>query len=343
MNYYIKTMRPCFHPRLVNDPFGDPTLFIPFLYEKRALMFDLGDVCPLSSRDILKLTHIFVTHTHVDHFIGFDHVLRILLGREKSLHLFGPPGFLQNVEGKLAGYTWNLVENYSNDFSLNVTEINVDRMVSKVYRCRSRFKPTGDPRQVLFQGKLLEEPSFSVHAVHLDHEIPCLGLALKERFHVNVLKDRLKGLNLPVGPWLKKFKDAIYNKENEDMIFKAVWKEGPQQYKREFLLGELKKEIVRITPGQKIVYITDIRYTPENVERVVDFARDADALFIEASFLDTERETAYEKYHLTARQAGSIARKAGAKQFKLFHFSPRYTHKAELLYQEAEAAFFNTA
>ncbi len=334
-------MRPCFHPRLVNDHFGDPTLFIPFLYEKRALMFDLGDVCPLSSRDILKLTHIFVTHTHVDHFIGFDHVLRILLGREKSLHLFGPPGFLQNVEGKLAGYTWNLVENYSNEFSLNVTEINVDSMVRKVYRCRNRFEATGTEYKALFQRKLLEESSFSVHAVHLDHKIPCLGLSLKEHFHVNVLKDRLKGLNLPVGPWLKKFKDAIYNKENEETLFKVVWNEGSQKYKKEFLLGELKKKIVRITPGQKIVYITDIRYTPENVERVIDFARDADSLFIEASFLDAEQKTAYEKYHLTARQAGSLARQAGVKQFKLFHFSPRYTHNPELLYQEAEAAFSN--
>lgn len=332
-------MRASFHPRLVNDPFGDPTLFIPFLYEKRALMFDLGDVCSLSSRDILKLTHIFVTHTHVDHFIGFDHVLRILLGREKTLHLFGPPGFLQNVEGKLAGYTWNLVENYYNDFSLHVTEMNVDSMVKKVYRCRNRFEAVDTPHKAQFQGEVMGEPSFSVHAIHLDHKIPCLGLSLQENFHVNVLKDRLKSFNLPVGPWLKKFKDALYNGVDEETLFEVVWNEGGQRYKREFLLGELKREIARITPGQKIVYITDIRYTPENTEKVVDFARDADCLFIEASFLDAERKTAYEKYHLTARQAGSLARKAGVKQFKLFHFSPRYTHKAELLYQEAEAAF----
>ena len=37
-------MRPLFHPKLVNDPFGDPALYVDCLFEKRALMFDLGDI-----------------------------------------------------------------------------------------------------------------------------------------------------------------------------------------------------------------------------------------------------------------------------------------------------------
>jgi len=100
-----------FLPRLVNGPFDDPVLFVPFRYENRAFLFDLGEIYQLTSREILKVTHIFVTHTHMDHFAGFDRILRIFLGRNKDLYLYGPPGFIQNVEGKLAGYTWNLVEN----------------------------------------------------------------------------------------------------------------------------------------------------------------------------------------------------------------------------------------
>jgi ribonuclease Z len=83
-------MRPSFLPRLVNEPFGDPGLFIPFLHQKRALIFDLGDIHSLSARDILKITHVFITHTHMDHFIGFDRLLRLLLGRDQDLYLYGP-------------------------------------------------------------------------------------------------------------------------------------------------------------------------------------------------------------------------------------------------------------
>ena len=97
-------MRPSFNPRLINGAFDDPGLYIPFLFQNRALIFDLGDITNLSSRDLLKISHGFVTHTHMDHFIGFDRLLRKALGREKTLVLFGPEGFIKNVEGKLSFY-----------------------------------------------------------------------------------------------------------------------------------------------------------------------------------------------------------------------------------------------
>jgi ribonuclease Z len=124
-------MRPLFHPRLINGPFEDPALLISFDFERRAILFDLGEIYPLSARDVLKISHIFVTHTHIDHFAGFDRLLRICLGREKDLHLYGPAGFLSNVEGKLAGYTWNLVEQYGDSFSIRATEIHPDHRLTR--------------------------------------------------------------------------------------------------------------------------------------------------------------------------------------------------------------------
>src|SRR3982751_4096719 len=101
-----------FAPRLVNGPFDDSVLYIAFHYERRAILFDLGQLERLSVREILKISDVFVSHTHIDHFIGFDHLLRCSLNRENVLRLFGPKGFIANVQGKLAGYTWNLIKDY---------------------------------------------------------------------------------------------------------------------------------------------------------------------------------------------------------------------------------------
>ena len=329
-------MRPRFHPRLINGPFEDPGLYIPFLFDNRAILFDLGDTLPLSSRDLLKISHAFVSHTHVDHFIGFDRVLRILLGREKQLCLYGPAGFFKNVEGKLAAYSWNLVKNYPYRLGLHLTEVHRDYLLTREYLCQNEFIPAGKATRKSYQDVLYEEPAFRISTAVLDHGIPCLGLALKERFHVNINKDRLAALGLQTGRWLTDFKQALYEGMDSESAFEARSGKGET---RQFRLGELAEQIALITPGQKIAYIADVSFSPENQKKIISLAKDSDHLFIEAAFLEMHKDIAAEKHHLTARQAGTLAARAGAKQFTVFHFSPRYSDQEYLLQKEAREAY----
>jgi len=330
-------MRPSFHPRLINGPFEDPGLFIPFLFQPRAMIFDLGDNSGLSPKDLLKIGQAFVTHTHMDHFIGFDRLLRTLLGREKNLALFGPKGFIKNVEGKLAGYAWNLVGNYNYPLNLEITEVNSLSTVSRRYRCRNKFTPTDESVVQPFNGILYEEPGFTVRAAILDHGIPCLGFAIKEHFHVNILKDGIKKLGLEPGPWLADFKQALYRRPDPETKFEL--KISPRAKARHYRVGELAAHIALITPGQKIGYITDVAYNQTNAERIVALVEGSDHLFIEAAFSDTHQAIAAEKNHLTAGQAGLLAARARVKQFSVFHFSPRYAGEEGHLRQEARNAY----
>ena len=326
-------MRPALHPRLINEPFDDPGLFISFLYEKRAILFDLGDISSLSARDILKITHVFVTHTHMDHFIGFDRLLRLCLGRQKKLYMYGPKGFLLNVEGKLAGYSWNLVNQYKTGFDIIATEVHAEQIISREYRCRDGFIPQKKASKSTFNGILLKEPGLSVHAKILDHKIPCIGLVIKEEFHVNIMKDRVLELGLETGPWLKEFKQALYTfkDSNQEIEVKTSGKK--------ISLKKLKKTIAKITPGQKIAYITDVGFTKSNLKKIIKLAENADHLFIEAVFLENMKDIAKKKYHLTAHQSGMIANLANVKKLTLFHFSPRYQGEENLLYDEANSAY----
>lgn len=334
-------MRPSFCPRLFNGPFDDPGVFIPLLFKNRAVIFDLGDISSLSARDILKITHVFVTHTHMDHFVGFDRLLRLFIGRDKTLHLFGPVGFLKNVEGKLAGYAWNLVENYENSLVLDVAEVHPGQLRVKQYRCKQAFRDPGKPEIRSFNRILHEESMLTVSAIVLDHSIPCLGFTLEEQFHVNIRKDSLAALGLQPGPWLQTFKDALYEQQAPDTEIVADVSHG--QDRQKFGLDELAQKIALITPGQKISYIADVGYSPANAKKIVALVKNADHLYIEAAFLDQHRDIALKKYHLTARQAGTIAARAQVRQFTPFHFSPRYVGQEQLLKDEARQAYEEAA
>lgn len=332
-------MRPRFHPRLVNDPFGDAGLFVDFLFEKRALIFDLGMLGSLAPRKLLRLTHAFVSHAHMDHFMGFEWLLRLTLGREKRLHLFGPAGFIAQVAHKLAAYSWNLVGGYP-DLVFTVTEIGAGRRTdSAVFRCRAGFEREAAAPAPLAEGVLLDEPAFRVRAAVLDHGIPCLAFALEEKAHVNVWATRLAAMGLPAGPWLRELKEAVVAGTPKDDPFRVWWQEGTTRHERLIPLGVLERNLLSVEPGQKIGYVVDAAYHADNARRIVELVRGADRLYIETPFLDEDVAHAAAKHHLTARQAGQLAREAGVGRLVPFHFSPRYVGQAARLCQEAQAAF----
>lgn len=336
-------MTPIFQPQPVNDPFGDPAVFVDFRFERRALLFDLGDLAPLPARKLLRVSDVFVSHTHMDHFAGFDRLLRLSLGREQRLRLYGPPGFIDRVEHKLAAYSWNLVHNYPTDFTLEALALTPAGTLERArFRTHERFRREPLAPLEVRDGVLLDEEALRVRAVILDHEIPCLAFALEEKLHLNVWKNRLDELGLPTGPWLQELKRLVRHQAPDDTAVEIRWQDRDGTHQRRLPLGQLKREVLEIVPGQKIAYVVDAVYHAANAERIVELARDADTLFIETVFLERDADRAARRYHLTAAQAGRLARAARAKALAPLHFSPRYSDQPGALQREAEAAFTGT-
>ncbi len=332
-------MRPIFQPALVNGAFGDPGLYVDFLFERRALLFDLGDLAALPARKILRVSDVFVTHTHMDHFVGFDRLLRVGVGRATAVHLFGPPGFVAQVEHRLAAYTWNLVANYETNFTITASELAPDGTVQSArFQCKQRFAREPLPPSPAHDGVLLNEDAFCVRAALLDHQVPCLGFTLEEKAHLNIWKNRLAEMELPVGPWLRELKRALARGDPGDTAFRVGWRDRDALHERVMPLSLLESAVRRV-PGQKIGYVTDVVGHADNRARIAALVRDADLLFIEAMFADEHAEHATRKFHLTARQAGAIARAAGARAVVPFHISPRYTQECGRVVAELEAAF----
>jgi ribonuclease Z len=270
-------MRPSLHPSLVNGRSGDPALYIETLFERRAILFDLGDISALPPRKLRRLEYVFVSHAHVDHFIGFDHLLRLLIGRDTTVRLYGPEGFVDQVHHKLQAYRWNLVDRFENDLVFFVTELDSSlRTNTSRFRLKNGFAAEAVGEHRKFSSVLCDQPTFHVSTAMLEHGTPCLAFAIEEAAHVNVWKSRLKELGLPVGPWLRDLKRAIIEQRPDDERVRIDAGHTTR-------LGEIRSAVT-VTPGQKIGYVTDVADTAANREAIIDLVRNADLLFIEAPF-----------------------------------------------------------
>jgi ribonuclease Z len=170
----------------------------------------------------------------------------------------------------------------------------------------------------------------------LEHRTPCLAFALQEKVHVNVWRNRLTERKLAVGPWLRELKRAVIDGLPDDHMIKVPRSE--LQPADAISLGALRN-VVTVTPGQKISYVTDAADTPANRRAIIDLVRGADLLFIEAAFAEADAGIAAERAHLTTRAAGEIARAAGVRRVEPFHFSPRYQGEEQRMVAEVMAAF----
>ena len=319
--------------RLVNKPFGDPGVYVDFLFGRRAILFDLGDLSPLAPREILRVSDVFVSHRHMDHFVGFDRLLRLRLNRPGVLRMVGPPGLVGGIRAKLDAYDWNLLGERSVDFGIEAAEFAEGRLGPWTgFRARDAFRARPLDRAGLPEGVVLAEDDLTVECATLDHGLPCLAFALQERAQVNVLPDGLAQIGLTVGPWLKAAKSAARRSEPDDLPI-DVGAGGTRP------LGLLRERAFRTAPGQRLAYVTDAAFHDTNAARIRALAQDAHQLYIEAVFLDGDAQEAALRRHLTAGQAGRLAREAGARRIATFHYSPRYLDQPEALAAEALGAF----
>jgi ribonuclease Z len=325
-------MRPLLHPRLVNGRFGDPALYVEMLHRKGALLFDMGDLSALGARDLLRVSHVFVSHMHVDHFIGFDALLRVCVGRDKTIRMVGPTGFLERVHHKLQSYDWDLVDRYEADLVFEAKTIERNRPARRArFRFKAAFAWEELPDEETSGGLVEEAAGLQVHAALLDHHGPCLGFAVAERAHANVWKNRVDELGLATGPWLQALKQAVVDGAPDGTpIILPDGSAAP--------LGDLRP-LVTLSEGQKIAYVTDIADTSSNRAAIEALARGADSFFLEARFAAADAEQARERAHLTTQAAGEIARAAGVRRLEPFHFSPRYEGEESRMIEEVMAAF----
>ena len=89
-------------------------------------------------------------------------------------------------------------------------------------------------------------------------------------------------------------------------------------------------------PPKSYAFCSDTMYD----ETIIPIIQNADILYHETTFLETEADKAEKTMHSTAKEAAQIATKANIKQLILGHYSTRYSN-IELFKDEAQTIFSN--
>lgn len=157
-----------------------------------------------------------------------------------------------------------------------------------------------------------------------------LPLALRSCIFPGMMED--------VGPWLRDLKRAVLDDAPGATPIHALRRVGGRVTPAT-LPFEALREVAQTVPGQRFAYIVDVRNHEENASRIEHLAFGADVLFIECRFLEADAVHAAQRNHLTAWQAGLLARRARVARLVPCHFSPRYGGRSAALSKEAERAF----
>lgn len=169
-------------------------------------------------------------------------------------------------------------------------------------------------------GVLFEGDDFSVSAFPVHHRGPdCFGYLFEERERRPFLPKNAEQLGIPPGPLRKKLVsgETVHLPDGEVV--------EPDQ-----VLGPARA-------GTRLVHVGDCGRT----DNLLEVCHQADLLVIEATYLNAESEMARDFAHLTARQAGELAREAQVKNLILTHVSRRYRERDVLA--EAREVFAHTA
>ena len=319
--------------RLVNELYQDPILFTGFENITDRLLFDCGYIFSLPLRDIQKVSSAFISHTHFDHFMGFDHLLRMCIEQDRTIELYGPAGFIEQTAGKLSGYSWNLAEELCLDFI--VREYKPPIYEEVLLRGCEGYKIPKVKKTLPLEPYLKKTEHYAVQTAVLDHKIPSLAFSVTESDFLKVKKEALTELGLKGGPWLGDLREEFLNDSFDQSDLTDIPGFG-------FLSKKLLTDkLFEIKKGKKVSYIVDTLFSDEVKYKALELIKDSDEFYCECSFMEEDSDKAKIHHHLTAKQAGILAREGNVKTLVPIHLSKRYNNRYWEVIKEVQSEFSN--
>lgn len=244
--------------------------------------------------------------------LGFKRLNKILLTHGHLDHILGLGGLVSTFS------RWEAIDKVEIYGGASTLERVKDLLLRVVLRGGDKL-PVKLEFIPLQPGIILEDGNFQLSAFPVTHRgADSFGFSFLEKSRRPFLNDKAEALVVPFGPERRKLVAGETITLADGRIIEPQQVLGPE------------------IPGGKLVFVGDTGRT----DNLIEPAYHADALIIEATYLETDAEMARHFSHLTAAQSARLAREAQVQQLCLTHISRRYREQEVL--DEARAIFPNT-
>jgi ribonuclease Z len=284
---------------------------------------ECGDASMLTVKEIQSCNAVFISHTHIDHFVNFDAVIRHQIGIQRRVIICGPKGISAQVQSRIKSYTWNLIEEGSIAYEIREFLAGEKVVSYELEPPNWELKKLGES-----QGNIIfEDRMFSVNAVLLNHKTPILAYKFKA---VDTVKIDIQSSGFKGGKWVKDLKEA-FEKDDRAALITVDGKE----YRADALF-----HLLHVQEGDSLGVIMDHAATHENHAEIRNHFFRCRKVFIESFFNAEDKELAMVNHHSYSIASGKIMEECEVKEPVPVHFSRKYSEEQiEGLKREFEEAF----
>lgn len=309
-----------FQPSIKSKPDEDISILVGLDNHSEFYLCDCGEASDLTVKECQNIGALFISHTHIDHWVNFDFVLRHQIGTQRRITVVGPPNITLQVQARIRGYSWNLIE--PDAVSYEIREISVEGQLSRSLLCPPLWEI--EPLDTKPVDTVYSNERMDVYCTLLDHKLPTVAYLFKEK---DTTKINIQEAAFRPGKWVGQLKTA-YDAQLPDTLIDV---EDRQLKARDLF------HLLSVKKGQTLGVILDHAAHKANHAKIKALFRDCDRVFIESFYKEADAALAVHHYHSFTRQSAAIMKACGVKEAIPVHFSRKYT-AAEV--EELKAEFF---
>jgi ribonuclease Z len=283
---------------------------------------ECGDASNWTVKEVQNANAVFISHTHIDHFVNFDMVIRHQIGIQRRVIICGPEGIAAQVQAKLKSYTWNLIEKGA--IVYEIREMRSENEI-KVFELEPPQWELVE-KNTLKSNVLFQEKSFAVTGILLDHKTPTLAYKFKEHDSVKI---DIQASGFRGGKWVKALKEAFAQNDSEQSII----------IENKAYLAKDLFHLLHIQKGDSVGIIMDHAANPDNHAKIIQHFSNCQKVFIESFYKNEDQPFAEANYHSYAAMSGKVMREASVLNPIPVHFSRKYgSEEIKTLIKEFEVA-----